>query len=82
MPSNSLSFERDIKPMFREIDIDHMEPFGVMLADHEWMSDPANAKSVHDYLVGEGVPKMPPDEPWTDEQIKQFADWMAGGYQP
>ena len=29
----SVSFATDIKPLFRAIDISHMKPFGVELAD-------------------------------------------------
>ena len=78
-----VSFERDIKPMFTSDDVDHMEGFGVLLADHGWMSDPANAKRVYDFLSGDEEPRMPPGGPyWSDEQLKQLADWIAGGYQP
>ena len=41
-----VSFEVDIKPMFRAIDISHMESFGVELDDYTYMSNPSNADSV------------------------------------
>ena len=49
----SVSFERDIRPLFREVDVDHMEGMGVLLADHAWMSNPENAKRVYDFLSGD-----------------------------
>jgi hypothetical protein len=79
----AISFELDIRPLFRDVDIDHMEGMGVMLADHAWMSDPDNAKRVYDFLSGAEEPRMPPGGPyWSDEQMKKFSNWMESGYQP
>jgi hypothetical protein len=79
----NVSFEKDIRPLFTEMDVDHMEGMGVLLADHAWMSEPENAKRVYDFLTGDEAPRMPPGGPyWSDEHLKQFADWMAGGYKP
>ena len=39
-------FAADIKPLFRAIDVSHMKPFGVMLDDHSYMSNPENANAV------------------------------------
>src|SRR5215831_9773569 len=82
MSDGGVSFEHDIRPMFRDIDIDHMEGMGVLLDDHAWMSTPQNAQRVYDFLSGDEEPRMPPDGPfWTDEQMKRLKDWMEGGYQ-
>jgi hypothetical protein len=79
----SISFERDIRPMFRDVDIDHMEGMGVLLADHAWMSDPENAKRVYDSLSGDAESRMPPGGPyWPDEQMEKLSKWIEGGYQP
>jgi len=79
----SLSFEHDIRPMFRDVDVDHMDAMGVMLADHAWMSNPENAKKVFDFLSGDEEPRMPPGGPyWTEEQLKRLSDWIEGGYGP
>ena len=76
-----VSFERDIKPLFRSIDIDHMEPMGVLLDDHAYMSEPGNAQAVYDFLTGEKQPQMPIGGPfWSQEQLDLFSKWMAGGY--
>jgi hypothetical protein len=80
-----VSFSSDIKPMFREIDIEHMKPFGVKLDDYSFMSKPEVANRVlaslspHD---GE-PPTMPPGGPyWTETQLAQFVQWQNDGYQP
>jgi hypothetical protein len=80
---SNISFERDIRPMFRDMDVEHMEGLGVMLADHAWMSQPANAKSVLASLSDDADFRMPPDGPyWSEEQLKRLADWIEGGCQP
>jgi hypothetical protein len=85
MPPNDStpSFERDIKPLFRPIDIEHMEPMGVLLADYAYMSDERSAQSVYDFLTGTQQPQMPIGGPyWSDDQLKTYADWMTGGRKP
>jgi hypothetical protein len=80
-----VSFEVDIKPMFRAIDISHMESFGVELDDYTYMSNPSNADSVFATLSphdGE-PPSMPPGGPyWTAAQLSLFVQWQTEGYQP
>ncbi len=78
----TVSFERDIRPLFRPIDLEHMEPFGVLLDDHAYMSDPKNAKDVYDFLTGDKTPQMPIGGPyWSKEQLELFSKWMSDGYQ-
>ena len=66
-----VSFERDIRPLFRQIDIDHMNKHHVLLDDYAYMSDPSNdhgnAKAVEDTLTNQS---MPPGGPyWRNEQL-------------
>ena len=46
----AISFSKDIKPMFRQVDIDHMKIHGVNLDDYQYMADAtksyANAQAV------------------------------------
>lgn len=80
--SPTVSFERDIKPLFRPIDIEHMEPMGVLLDDYAYMSDPANAQAVLDFLTGKSQPQMPIGGPyWDQKQLDLFSQWMSGGCQ-
>ena len=78
------SFSKDVKPMFREVDIDHMKVHGVHLDDFQYMSDPANdhanAQAVQDSLSDR---TMPPGGPfWTAEQLGLYDKWRTDGYQP
>jgi hypothetical protein len=78
----AVSFANDIKPLFRPIDIDHMKSFGIPLDDFAYMSDPANADSVLQTVIG-NPPSMPPGGPyWAADQVALYKEWIAGGYQP
>jgi hypothetical protein len=84
-----ISFARDIRPLFRPIDVTHMKPMGVMLDDYNYMSDPAsnyqNAEQVQENLSAQNgdPPAMPPGGPyWSPEQLALFAKWRTDGYQP
>lgn len=79
-----VSFAKDIKPLFRAIDIQHMQPFGVLLDDYAYMSDGAsdhaNAQTVYARLSSHS---MPPGGPfWTAAQLGLFSSWTNDGYQP
>ncbi len=78
-----VSFNADILPLFTRSDIEHMNAFGVRLGQHDWMSQPCNAKNVYKYLSGESQPRMPLGGPyWSQSQLELFARWMATGYEP
>jgi len=79
-----VSFERDIRPLFRQIDIDHMNKHNVLLDNYTYMSDPSNdhgnAQDVEDSLTKQS---MPPGGPyWSDEQLILYRQWRSGGYLP
>ncbi|MGC2637715.1 MAG: hypothetical protein WA294_11095 [Acidobacteriaceae bacterium] len=80
-----VSFAASIRPLFREMDIEHMSGFGVELDDYEWMSKPENAASVLATVSPQNgqAPSMPPGGPyWTADQLALFAQWQEDGYQP
>jgi hypothetical protein len=82
-PEAPVSFAKDIKPLFRAVDIQHMKPHGVFLDDYAYMSDATdnhgNAQGVYDQLSSQS---MPPGGPfWTTAQLTLFSNWMQGGYQ-
>ena len=81
----NVSFAADIKPLFRAIDVSHMQRFGVKLDDYTYMSSPSNANRVLANVSphnGE-PPSMPPGGPyWTATQLALFVQWQQGGYQP
>jgi hypothetical protein len=78
-----VSFARDIRPLFRPVDIEHMKPMGVLLDDFTYMSESNNAQSVYDSLTGDTQPRMPINGPyWSQDKLDLFQQWMKNGYQP
>ncbi len=73
----SLSFAADIRPLFRDFDVDSMKPAGLDLSSYEAVK--AQAPAIYEQLVDK---KMPCDTPWPADQVKKFKDWMDGGLRP
>jgi hypothetical protein len=79
-----VSFERDIRLLFRQIDIDHMNKHNVLLDNYTYTSDPSddhgNARAVEDSLANQA---MPPGGPyWGNEQLVLYKQWRIDGYRP
>jgi hypothetical protein len=70
---NQLSFERDIKPLFRTRDRDAMlQAFD--LFDYEDVVEHADA------IVGAlRSGQMPCDDPWADSQVNKLLQWIDQG---
>ena len=80
-----VSFGRDIRPLFRDVDISHMKVHGIKLDDYTFMSNPDHANKVLGTLSPheDDPPSMPPGGPyWTADQLALFAQWQKDGYQP
>jgi hypothetical protein len=79
-----VSFERDIRPLFRKIDIDHMNKHKILLDNYTYMSDSSNnhgnAQAVEDTLTNQS---MPPGGPYrSDAQLTLYKQWRSEGYLP
>jgi hypothetical protein len=72
-PAESLSFESDIKPLFREQDRSAMS-FAFDLWSHEDVRE--NADAILDRLQDGS---MPCDTVWPKERIDTFERWVAAG---
>ncbi len=72
---SDVSFGRDIRPLFRDKDIDSMKDFGDF--DLSKVSDVrANAANIYQRLLDKD---MPCDAPWSDQNIARFKLWMDSG---
>lgn len=70
-----LSFEEDIRPLFREKDVEEMKEIADFdLSNYEDVRE--NAEAIHSY-VADG--SMPCDGPWPEEQVEKFKRWMNQG---
>jgi len=80
-----VGFAIDIRPLFSQTDIDHMEWF-CDLSDYAEVK--ANAAKILSRLQGRGGPVMPPpptkggEGPWPPPNIALFQSWIDGGFQP
>jgi hypothetical protein len=74
----ALSFAQDIRPLFRDdFDIEAMKQVGLDLSSYEDVkSQAANIYA----RVADG--SMPCDDPWPQEQIAKFKQWMNEGMAP
>jgi hypothetical protein len=78
-----VSFENDIVPLFRPMDIQCMRARNVFLIDYAYMSVPANANLVLTFLKPTSPRRMPYGGPyWSDDSIQLLQSWIDGGFQP
>jgi hypothetical protein len=68
-----VSFERDIRPLFRDEDVAEMS-FAFDLSSYEEVSE--RAEEIHARLA-EGT--MPCDGPWPQEDVERFQQWIDAG---
>ena len=68
-----MSFESDIRPLFREEDVAEMS-FAFDLSSYEDVSE--HAEDIHSRLA-EGT--MPCDGPWPQEDVERFREWIDAG---
>jgi len=69
-----LSFATDIRPLFREDDIDTMKQFGLDLSSYDHVKE--KAQLIYGTLADGS---MPCDGPWPKEQVALFKRWIEEG---
>jgi hypothetical protein len=81
-PAPTTSFARDVLPLFRPVDIQHMKNRGLDLTDFDAVR--SSATLISKPLKGQGGRRMPPppDAPLTAAQIERFDTWIAEGFPP
>jgi hypothetical protein len=67
------SFERDIRPLFRDEDVDAME-FAFDLRSHDDVRE--NAEEIHERLADGS---MPCDREWPAADVDRFRAWIDAG---
>jgi hypothetical protein len=71
-----VSFERDIRPLWRERDVKSMS-FAFDLSSYDDVRN--NAEAIYEQLA---AGTMPCDGAWQAEEVNRFRAWMDGGSQP
>jgi hypothetical protein len=77
--ANTVSFETDIRPLFRPIDIDHMKPGGFDLGSYAGVK--ARATEIYDAVIGKRMPPSP-DIAWTEAMCATLKSWIDEGFPP
>ena len=81
MPTSTPSFAADIKPLFTQLDRDHM----IKMFDL-WKYDDvkASAAKIYESLRNQSMPPKgsEPEAPWPDERVSLFKRWMDAGCAP
>jgi hypothetical protein len=70
----ALSFAADIRPLFRDFDIESMKGMGLDLSSVDEVK--AQAEAIYSRLEDGS---MPCDDPWSKEQVAKFKQWMEDG---
>jgi hypothetical protein len=73
----SLSFARDVRPMFRVTDVDTMQNYGLDLSSYDEVKNKAQAIYA---TLAEGT--MPCDEAWPKDRVATLKRWMDEGMAP
>ncbi|HEX2112070.1 MAG TPA: hypothetical protein VHF67_11005 [Gaiellaceae bacterium] len=76
MSADAPSFERDIKPLFRDDDVESME-FAFDLRSYDDVR--TNAEEIYERL-SDG--SMPCDREWPADQVALFRAWIDAGTPP
>ena len=78
----AVSFAKQIRPLFTDIDVEHMS-FFCDLSSYDDVK--TNSATILDRLKGIGGQRMPPDfagGPWPDAKIGLFEQWIKDGALP
>jgi len=77
VPMGPLSFATDIRPLFRDKDVNAMKAFGVDLSSYEGVKK--RAQLIYARLSAKA---MPCDGPWSENNVQKLKEWMEGGMAP
>ncbi len=76
----ALSFASDIRPMFTDVDVDHMKSFGLDLSSRDDVEKHAN--NILSVVSSGDMPPRTENRPWTKDMCAKFQQWMNSGYGP
>ena len=78
---NAISFAKDIRPMFTDMDVAHMKGLGIDLSSYDDVQ--RYAEAIY-RTVSSGT--MPPptsgESPWTPEMCAKFKEWQRANCPP
>ena len=75
-------FANDIKPLFTQVDRDHMKDKVGMFDLWDYAEVKTNAADILDSVQSGRMPPARENRRWTPDKVQKFQDWITGGYQP
>jgi hypothetical protein len=81
MDPKPLSFKTDIRPMFTDMDVDHMQGFGLDLSSYEDVVRLADS-ILQTVTSGSMPPSSSGESRWTEAMCETFKRWKDGGCAP
>lgn len=75
---DTLSFARDIRPMFTDMDVAHMKIAGIDLSDRDEVITHADA-IYQTVSTGAMPPSSSGEARWTAQMCDRFKNWQAAG---
>ena len=80
MAEGTLSFAADIRPMFTDLDVDHMQPLGIDLSDRAGVE--ASADAIYAVVSNGSMPPPGTGQRWSPEMCARFKQWQTQGCPP
>ncbi|HEY1655071.1 MAG TPA: hypothetical protein VGF86_08170 [Candidatus Tumulicola sp.] len=80
MDSDGPTFQNDIRPMFTQIDVDHMRDYGIDLSSRDDVEK--HGEAIYQTVTGGTMPPPGTGERWTSEMCERFKRWRDGGCRP
>jgi hypothetical protein len=74
------SFARDIRPLFTDLDVDHMKHAGMDLSDRDDVEK--HSQAILRTVTDGSMPPSGTGERWTPEMCATFKTWADQGCQP
>ena len=80
MNDTTLSFAKDIRPMFTDLDVDHMKDAGIDLSSRDDVE--GNATNIYITVSDGSMPPPGTGETWSPEMCARFKQWWDQGCKP
>ena len=78
---STLSFAKDIRPLFTDLDVAHMKPLGIDLSSSDDVA--ANADAIYETVnTGSMPPANSGESRWTQDSCARFKAWQTQGCPP
>jgi hypothetical protein len=74
------SFARDIRPMFTDIDVEHMKGVGIDLSSYDDVK--SYAESIYRTVSNGTMPPPSTGEQWTPGMCERFKQWQRDNCPP